>query len=224
MDAYEVCGACACHIKSHELACPFCGAPHVRGPGRARRLLTRGSRAQWLAFGSTLALTGCSDGSSSTPSAQLADGAALVTACTVKAGTFSCTLADGGAVLSRRLHFPARQPRWLFFLWRPGEPPPFPRPVRPTPRVRVHRGVPLDKLCRVQFLLQRSRRSRSHRPQLSCLLWLAPGPAGAPSARRWLARLASDASLILNGVRWERKSGSLRSGDSSPDGWRALRR
>jgi hypothetical protein len=58
MDAYDVCSACARHIKRQERCCPFCDAAHSR-PGSTRPWMARVSRAQWLAFGSTLAAAGC---------------------------------------------------------------------------------------------------------------------------------------------------------------------
>lgn len=61
MDAYDVCVECACHIKREELACPFCAAPHAPKPLPAIRWSPRMSRAQWLAFGSTLAVAGCTE-------------------------------------------------------------------------------------------------------------------------------------------------------------------
>jgi hypothetical protein len=61
MNAYDLCSNCARHIKTHESRCPFCGATHTRKRHAARQLLSRMSRAQWLAFGSTLAVVGCGD-------------------------------------------------------------------------------------------------------------------------------------------------------------------
>jgi hypothetical protein len=59
MSGFDVCTACACYIKRHEALCPFCGAPHVAAPRAALHSRRRVSRAQWLAFGSTLAAAGC---------------------------------------------------------------------------------------------------------------------------------------------------------------------
>jgi hypothetical protein len=56
--AFDLCTACSCHLKAHESACPFCGAPHVPRAPTAMRLGQRVSRAQWLAFG-PLAFAGC---------------------------------------------------------------------------------------------------------------------------------------------------------------------
>jgi hypothetical protein len=61
MTLYEVCIACARHIKSEERSCPFCGAVHERNPPALPRLNGRVSRAHWLAFGSTLAMMSCTD-------------------------------------------------------------------------------------------------------------------------------------------------------------------
>jgi hypothetical protein len=81
MDAYEVCSSCACHIKRTELRCPFCAAPHASS-ARVARFASRMSRAQWLAFGSTLTLVSCSGAvqplpssgtDSGSPSQQTAD-------------------------------------------------------------------------------------------------------------------------------------------------------
>jgi hypothetical protein len=55
MDPLLLCGACHCFVKRTEAACPFCGSalqtPVKRGP-------RRGSRAAWLAAGSSLAMAG----------------------------------------------------------------------------------------------------------------------------------------------------------------------
>lgn len=59
MDAYDVCSACSCFIKTAETRCPFCGAEHRASP-RAAVHVRRMSRAQWLALGSALVLTSCS--------------------------------------------------------------------------------------------------------------------------------------------------------------------
>jgi hypothetical protein len=70
MDAYDVCTACDCHIKTEEPRCPFCGVPHTPNARSARRSLVRMSRAQWLAFGSTLAVVGCTEHFPSIPVSQ----------------------------------------------------------------------------------------------------------------------------------------------------------
>jgi hypothetical protein len=89
MDAYDLCSACACHIKTEESNCPFCGASHAERPRTARRWFTRVSRAQWLAFGSALAAVGCSGEHSSVSSAQEVAGGATG-ACGVASATFVC--------------------------------------------------------------------------------------------------------------------------------------
>jgi hypothetical protein len=61
MDAYEVCTACSCHIKTTESCCPFCGVPRAPKARATMRPWVRMSRAQWLAFGSTLAVVGCTE-------------------------------------------------------------------------------------------------------------------------------------------------------------------
>jgi hypothetical protein len=61
MRDYDPCSSCGRHVKAQESPCPFCGASQVRSSHRRRRLPSRRSRAQWLAFGSTLAIAGCGD-------------------------------------------------------------------------------------------------------------------------------------------------------------------
>jgi hypothetical protein len=74
MDAYDVCIACACHIKREEPTCPLCGALHTPKARARSRLLPRMSRAEWLAFGSTLAVVGCTEHfPRPPPSQQVAD-------------------------------------------------------------------------------------------------------------------------------------------------------
>ena len=64
-----LCAECACHIKTTETSCPFCGAVReAKGPGPAAVAPARMSRAQWLALGSALAALGCS--SEATPSSS----------------------------------------------------------------------------------------------------------------------------------------------------------
>lgn len=58
MDSYDICVSCACHIKRIESRCPFCGAAHTPSSRIVRA--PRMSRAEWLAFGSSLLLMGCS--------------------------------------------------------------------------------------------------------------------------------------------------------------------
>lgn len=60
MDHYRVCPDCRVHVKAHEDQCPFCGARRLSRTPTERGVPVRLSRAQWLAFGSTLAVTGCS--------------------------------------------------------------------------------------------------------------------------------------------------------------------
>jgi hypothetical protein len=67
MDAYEVCSSCACHIKRAEVRCPVCAAPRTMS-ANVTRLAARMSRAQWLAFGSTLTLVSCSGAVQPAPS------------------------------------------------------------------------------------------------------------------------------------------------------------
>jgi hypothetical protein len=76
MRNYDLCAACACHIEVTEERCPFCGAPH-RPRAQARRSAPpRTSRAEWLAFGSALALTACSERAPAPSPSELASDAA----------------------------------------------------------------------------------------------------------------------------------------------------
>jgi hypothetical protein len=58
MNRYQPCSSCACHVRHDDARCPFCDAPNAARAARSIRL-PRMSRAQWLAFGSTLAFVGC---------------------------------------------------------------------------------------------------------------------------------------------------------------------
>jgi hypothetical protein len=58
-DAYEPCGSCKRHVKRQEASCPFCGAARTPARSTAPRRIRNVSRAQWLAFGSTLLGMGC---------------------------------------------------------------------------------------------------------------------------------------------------------------------
>jgi hypothetical protein len=58
-DAYEPCGTCRRHVKRQDAACPFCGAARKPEQPAATRRVRNASRAQWLAFGSTLLGIGC---------------------------------------------------------------------------------------------------------------------------------------------------------------------
>ncbi len=71
MDAFDVCGACACYIKRREARCPFCDAVHVPAKRADVRLRSRVSRAQWLAYGATFVVAGCAP--SATTAEQAAD-------------------------------------------------------------------------------------------------------------------------------------------------------
>jgi hypothetical protein len=63
MSAYNVCPACARHVKSHDATCPWCGARMGSGlvPTPLRRPRLRASRAQWLAYGAACAVLGCTE-------------------------------------------------------------------------------------------------------------------------------------------------------------------
>jgi hypothetical protein len=62
---FRPCSSCACHVKSTDARCPFCGAvnaPRAVHSARASHV----SRAQWLAFGS-IAFVGCVGSVADTP-------------------------------------------------------------------------------------------------------------------------------------------------------------
>jgi hypothetical protein len=66
MNPYYACPSCSSYVKRSDSKCPFCGAAN-RAPNVARaRRMGRMSRAQWLAYGSTLAVVGCTGGGSTT--------------------------------------------------------------------------------------------------------------------------------------------------------------
>src|SRR5579872_3682892 len=98
MNHYQVCTECRVHVKAHEAQCPFCGAARLARTPTERGLPVRLSRAQWLAFGSTLAVTGCSSAivssierssSSSTSSTASSNGGSMTS--TPVNGTSSAT-------------------------------------------------------------------------------------------------------------------------------------
>jgi hypothetical protein len=80
MASYRPCPSCARHVRSRDLACPFCSAPappahrfrHSPCGPPASRGRTRGSRATWLACGAALAAVGCTD-SGAAPGGSAAD-------------------------------------------------------------------------------------------------------------------------------------------------------
>lgn len=96
MNAYDVCEACACHIKRQENECPFCGAQHTPKPRLPMPSVPRLSRAQWLAFGSSLAVTGCLDATAPAGAGASID-AAVVAHCP-SPDTFLCSQDLDGAL------------------------------------------------------------------------------------------------------------------------------
>jgi hypothetical protein len=63
MDAFEVCASCSRHLRTVEVACPFCRAPHRPCAARPPRRTPRSSRAVWLAttLASSVVLAGCTN-------------------------------------------------------------------------------------------------------------------------------------------------------------------
>jgi hypothetical protein len=59
LGAYHVCRSCNRHVRAADRSCPFCGAPSTPRP--ILRWLRRTNRSGLMAFGSTLAMTGCSE-------------------------------------------------------------------------------------------------------------------------------------------------------------------
>jgi hypothetical protein len=57
MNRYRACPACSRHVKASERQCPFCQA--TTSSGGAPPSPSRTNRARWLAYGSTLAVAGC---------------------------------------------------------------------------------------------------------------------------------------------------------------------
>jgi len=62
MKPYYACSFCTRYVKRGDAACPFCGALNRATNVLPRRRALRTSRAQWLAYGSTLAVVGCTGG------------------------------------------------------------------------------------------------------------------------------------------------------------------
>jgi hypothetical protein len=106
MPHLEPCASCACHVKRDDPECPFCGALKALRAEPSERL-RRTSRAQWLAFGPSIALAACAgrvassiaehDGSAHVASVREAgavpaalDLAAADVVCPSKSGLFAC--------------------------------------------------------------------------------------------------------------------------------------
>jgi hypothetical protein len=72
MNPYNACASCSRYIKRGDRGCPFCGSANRPVRQEEPRLSARMSRARWLAFGSTLAIAGCSGDATMTAMDQLA--------------------------------------------------------------------------------------------------------------------------------------------------------
>jgi hypothetical protein len=98
MDRFHLCSGCACYVKREDPVCPFCGASAPPRPSRAALAdpARRMSRAQWLAFGAALSVTGCSSGAPTQGATEevtvtTADGGKTqVAVCASRSGYFPC--------------------------------------------------------------------------------------------------------------------------------------
>jgi hypothetical protein len=69
MNPYYACSSCARYVKHGDSVCPFCGTAKRATTGPTARRPGRTSRAQWLAYGSSLAVVGCTGGAATPSSA-----------------------------------------------------------------------------------------------------------------------------------------------------------
>jgi hypothetical protein len=96
MNAFDACPSCACLVKRSDAVCPFCGATTLAANALPTRRAGRMSRAQWLAYASTITVVGCTSGGGATAPGHPLDAEAPVDATmpSVEAGGDDQAVAD----------------------------------------------------------------------------------------------------------------------------------